>query len=125
MAVFKIGNVDFSGHVIAGTYSIKNVDVFATWDDGDGRTHKKLKRTQMRGSFEMFFKTMEDYESFVDAIESGKTASSSAFVEATLTDNYSNDDISSNYYFDFSPVRNRAANWDDYMMRFTVNVEEY
>lgn len=68
---------------------------------------------------------MADYESFVDAIESGKTASSSAFVEATLTDNYSNDDISSNYYFDFSPVRNRAANWDDYMMRFTVNVEEY
>lgn len=125
MAVFKIEESDFSGHMIAGTYSVIRRPVYSTWNDGNGNSHRQLKRYKMQGSFDMFFRTMEEYQDFINAIESSKTANVNSYVAATLTDNMSNEDIEGYFYLDFSPLRNRDAKWNDYMQAFTVNVEEF
>lgn len=125
MANFKIGNTDFGGHVIAGTYSVSNDVIYKVWTDGNGHNHRTPKRSKMQGSFDMFFRTMEQYQSFIAAIEASKTANVNSYVSATLTDNISNADIESKYYLDFKPVRNRDANWKDYFETFTVTVEEF
>lgn len=125
MANFIIGTTDFSAHVIAGTYSVINRPVYVTWADGDGHSHRKLKREKISGSFDMFFKTMEEYQTLITAIEASKVANSNSYVTATLTDNYSNTDATSKFYIDFAPVRDRDANWKDYFGTFTVSIEEY
>jgi len=125
MAVFTIGSTDFSGHTIAGTYSVSKRPVYASWTDGNGSKHQRLKRYKMQGSFSMFFRTMEEYQAFITAIEDSKTENANSYVTATLKDNISNEDCTGYYYLDFSPVRNRDAGWADYIEAFTVNVEEY
>lgn len=125
MAVFKIGDTDFSAHVIAGSYSVCNDEIIALWTDGNGNSHRRTKRKKMQGSFDMFFRTMEEFQGFIEAINASKAENMNNYVSATLTDNFSNEDIVSNYYLDFRLVRNRDAAWRDYFERFTVNAEEY
>lgn len=125
MATIIINGIDFGSHVIAGTYSVQNDDIYASWTDGNGRNHRQLKRKKMQGSFDMIFRTMDEYESFMAAIKASQEENLNSYVSATLTDNLSNEDVESNYYFDYTPIRNRDADWRDYFEKFTVNVEEF
>lgn len=125
MATIIINGIDFGGHVIAGTYAVQNNNIYAAWTDGNGSNHRQLKREKMQGSFDMFFRTMEEYETFMAAIKASQETNFNTYVSATLTDNLSNEDVESNYYFDYAPIRNRDADWRDYLEKFTVNVEEF
>lgn len=125
MATIKINGIDFGRNVIAGTYSVNSEDEVFKWKDGDGHNREQLLRSRLVGSFDMFFKTMSEYNRFVNAIESSKRANSSTYSAAVLTDNISNVDKQSFFYFKFKPVRNRNASWSDVLERFSVSVEEY
>lgn len=125
MAIFKIGEVDFSEHLIAGAYSINSVEKVYAWTDGDGRTHKRTLRSQLTGTVDLFFKTMDEYMAFIEAIDASKAENRANYVTATLTDNMTNQDKPGLYYLTFAPVRNRDVNWRDCIERFTVTVEEY
>ena len=66
--VFKVNNIDFSDHVLAGTYEISEVPVYTEWTDANGRDHHEVYRKRLQGSFDMYFKTVSDFESFRQAL---------------------------------------------------------
>ena len=36
MAIFKVGNIDYSNRVIAGSYNVQTKPVYTSWNDADG-----------------------------------------------------------------------------------------
>ena len=126
--MFKVGTgnteVDYSNRVIAGSYDVQTKPVYMTWYDGNGKEHRKLTRSTPRteGSFDMWFKTMSDYNDFVAQIEATKL--SDLTVLASVRSNTNDQLITGHFYIDFAPVRNRKGNWDDYMERFQVSIRE-
>lgn len=118
----KIGNTEIGQNVIAGTYSINNIPEFSKWVDGNNVTHKTKLRDKIKGSFDMFFRTIDDYEVFKGLIDD--SMDSYGAVELTLSVNNTNEDATINAFIDYSLVRNRDGFWEDYFERYKVVIEE-
>lgn len=124
MIIFKIGSTgDYSNRVIAGTYNVQNKQVYKEFTDGNGRLRKIPLRNAPKavGTFDMFFKDMTEYDEFVSLIASLKANET---VLCTVAVNNENRTVTSNFYIDFEPIRDRKGDWSDYMHRFTVKIEE-
>lgn len=120
--VFKIGNTDFSGHVIAGTYNINSYDLYSERQTGSKKIRRKFLRTQIMGSFEMFFRTMAEYTAFLNKYNSAK--STELTVNCTVTPNNTNIETVVSAFLSFTPTRNRDGQWHDYMEPFTIELTE-
>lgn len=122
--VFSIGQNDYSNKVIAGSYDVQQKKVFSEWVDADGITHRQLTRSTPRteGSFDMFFKDIDEYDAFIEDLMDNTLANLT--ILATVATNNPNTTVTSYFFIDLAPVRNRKANWDDFMERFKVSIKE-
>lgn len=121
--VFMVNNIDFSDHVIAGTYDVGEEAIYTQWQDANGRNHRDEYRKQLKGSFDMFFPTVDDFEVFNQAYKAvrGSTGLTSVVIRNNSTNNLESKDV----YLSFSPTRNRRDDWEDYYEQFTVDVLEW
>lgn len=122
MIMFKVGQHDFSNHVIASKYKVHNVDVFSSWTDANYRKHCDKQREKVTGSFEMIFKTIEEYEEFAIAMRSNKTSSLSYNI--VVADNINNEQKEIEAYVTWKPSRSMNDLLQDYFEKFTVTIEE-
>ena len=124
--MFKIGSTDpgdYSNRVIAGSYNVQTKPLYYEWEDGNKVKRKRMIRTaKTQGSFDMWFKTIDEYNTFASLIASSRT--SEGTVACTVLSNTTNAEVVGNFFIDFSPVRNRRGDWTDIMERFTVKIEE-
>jgi hypothetical protein len=118
-----INNIDFSDHVIAGSYEVGNVPVLTEWTDANNRLHREVYRERLQGSFDMYFRTVDDFEEFNQAYKTVRQ--NSGLTRVSIMNNSTNQVEQKDVYFEFSPVRNRHDNWEDYYEQFTVNVKEW
>lgn len=123
--IFTVGQVDYSDHVIAGTYDINNKPQYRTWEDGNCKTRRTKLRDQIVGSFNMFFRTESDYEDFLDDIEAAKDVTKDGAVSISITVNNTLEQADTYAYIDYNLVRNIDGAWQDYFEVFTVNIEEW
>lgn len=121
--IFSINGVDYSDHVIAGSYSINNSPVFKEYDDANGNTHRVKIRDRIEGSFSMWFRTVEEFNDFMSDVNSATTPSNNISVAFLLVNN-TNQSGNFNVFLDYDTTRNRDGSWNDYMERFTVKVKE-
>lgn len=121
--VLKVNNIDFSSNIIAGTYNIVDEMIYTEWQDANGRNHRDVYRTQLRGSFDMFFESVDDFEVFNHAYKAVRSLSglTPVVIRNNSTNNLENKDV----YLQFSPIRNRRDDWEDYYEQFTVEVLEW
>lgn len=121
--IFMVGEIDYSNRVIAGSYSVHTKPLFKTWEDANYAEHRNVVRSAITsGSFDMWFKSMTEYNAFVAQVET--VQAEDLTVPCTVLSNTTDTEVTSNYYLDFSPIRNRRGDWDDIMERFTVSVKE-
>lgn len=126
--MFKVGTgnteVDYSNRVIAGSYDVQTKPVYTTWYDGDGKEHRKLTRStpKTEGSFDMWFKTIEEYNDFAAQVASERLSDLTNLI--SVRSNTTNQLVSSKFFVDFSPIRTRKGDWTDIMERFTVSIKE-
>lgn len=119
--VFLVGNKDYSAHVIAGSYEVNNDPQYKEWEDASYISHKLKLRDRVQGSFDMWFRTVEEYEEFkadLDAVKANEAYTIS------LTVNNTSEQANIYAYLDFKLVRNIDGAWNDYFERFTVTVKE-
>lgn len=121
--VFTVNNVDFSDHIIAGTYSVGDESIYTQWQDANGRNHRDEYRKQLKGSFDMFFSTVDEFEIFNNAYKAVRDTS--GLTNVLIRNNSTNNLESKDVYLSFSPIRNRRDDWQDYYEQFTVNVLEW
>ena len=121
--LFKIGTTDVSDNIVRGSYVVNRIDVYKTYEDANGATHRRFIRKKMSGKLQMFFKYMEDYEDFVALLEDNKSASTFA-VNCTLYDNYSGELFTVAAFIDFEPTITQDAGLREYMQVLDITVEE-
>lgn len=121
--VFKVSNTDFSDHVVAGTYAVNNEPVFTSYEDANGVEHRQKIRDRVVGTFDMIFKTLEDFNDFIECVKE-YTLPSSCAVPILVQVNNTAELKLVNAFIDFSPTRNRNDMWQDYMERFQVKIKE-
>ena len=124
--IFKIGNADsgdYSNRVLAGTYNVHSKPIYTSWTDTNGVEHRDVTRaSKTAGTFDMFFRSITEYDTFVSLISSLRTTSLA--VPCTVMSNTTNTTVTGNFFIDFEPVRNRRGDWADFMEKFTVKITE-
>ena len=121
--LIKIGNTDCSDNVVRGSYKVNRIDVYKTYEDANGATHRRYIRKKMSGTLQMFFKFMSDYEDFIELIDANKSATTYA-VACTLYDNLSSDVYTVNAFIDFQPTITQDAGLREYMQVLDITIEE-
>lgn len=122
-SLFKIGTTDVSNNIVRGSYMVNRIDVYKTYEDANGATHRRFIRKKMTGTLQMFFKYMEDYADFVELVETNKSATTYAVV-CTLYDNYSGELYTVNAFIDFQPTITQDAGLREYMQVLDITIEE-
>ena len=122
-SLFMISTTDCSDNVVRGSYMVNRIDVYKTYEDANGATHRRFIRKKMTGKLQMFFKYIEDYADFVELIETNKSATTFA-VPCTLYDNLSGDVYTVNAFIDFQPTITQDAGLREYMQVLDITIEE-
>lgn len=121
--VFKLNNIDFSGHILAGTYEVNAEVQYREFKDGNRQVHRTAYASKVKGSFDMFFKDMgSDYTSFVNAVAAGSLGSQNRTIKCSVNNTGTDKQFSG--FVSFKPVRDRRGDWADYMKVFKVSIEE-
>lgn len=126
MDMFKFGSsptYDYSNHVLAGSYKVSEQDIYNTFTDGFGIEHHLKYRTKVSGSFEMFFRTLTEFNTFMTRLNSVKDSMGSYYV-VTVAINNTNQTKQINCHLKFDTIRNKDGANDDFMEKFTVSIEE-
>lgn len=120
--IFIIGEVDYSAHVVAESYSVQTYDIYNSWTDGNGTEHRERYRTRLQGEFEMYFNDIDTFDAFNTIVRQNKSLDLS--VAVTLRDNLTNELVNASVFLDYEPERYRKPDWDDAVAKFKVKVSE-
>lgn len=112
---------DFTPFIISKTYKVNEQDVYETWTDANGITHRVIYRKKISGSFELQFIDRSIYDRFIDELESIKQ---DGFYPIELYINNLLMTKQVNAFLSMEPVMN--AQFSDYpeMAKFSVKVVE-
>lgn len=122
MSLFKVSTTDFTDNIVIESYEVNRKDVYEEYKDGSGVTHRVIETRKVEGSFEIFFKEMTEYNSFISAVASARTAQNR--VPVTVKPNNTNVETTISAYVDFKPKRTVSGTFQDRMMQFKVTIEE-
>lgn len=64
--LFKVEGTDFTNYIVVPSYSVNESYQYLSWTDANYIEHKRLARTKIFGSFELFFDSISDYERFIN-----------------------------------------------------------
>ena len=120
--VFKIGTQNYADRIIAGTYKINSKDISQNWTDASGKSHRRLKRTKVSGTVDMFFRNMEDFNAFIANLAAIKSATLSYEMQVTV--NNLNENKTIDAFLDFDPIRAIDGMNKDYMLKYSIKIEE-
>lgn len=119
--IFKINGTDFTDAVVRNSYAVNHVDEFDSWTDCNRKEHRSNFRSKVKGSLDLIFMTLDEYKVFADALKLRLTDGTS---RVELSVNNSLEDVVCYCYISYAPKRGRTPTFDDYMEKFTVEVEE-
>lgn len=122
--MFKVGDVDYSNHVIDNNngYKVQTDPVYTEWEDANGRIHRSIYRMRTSGQFTLYFETIEEYEEFCRDLASHRQNDFS--YPCVVYDNNNNVEITGDFFVTYTPVRHRAEDWSDYVAAISVTVKE-
>ena len=71
----NVENVDFTQYITVPSYKVNEFDDTEDWKDGNGKKHKNLIRTQIRGTFTLKFFNVTEFNRFFEILEANKIVS--------------------------------------------------
>ena len=120
--MFKVGATDYSQNVVAEKYSVRSYDQFDAWTDANGKEHRSVYRTQISGSFTMYFPSIDDFNTFCAAVRANKNNDTS--IHCTVFDTEANQTVTGDFFVDFSPTRYADAKWEDRVEQVKITIKE-
>ena len=121
--LFKVNTTDYSANIIADSYQVKQGDVYKTYEDANGNTHRRFIRKKVTGKFKMFFRTLTDFNSFISTIATYQSTTNFS-VPVTVYDNYGGTALTINAFVDLNPTITLDGTMSEYMETFEVTIEE-
>ena len=121
MVLFKIGNTDYTAHIVQGNYDVKQEPVYKEWTDANLVNHRLEIRKRIKGSFSMVFKNIEEATAFNSAVKNNET---DGYVNVSLRCNDTNELINARCSLEYSFIRDKRGYIEDYYTVFKVKVTE-
>lgn len=121
--LFKVNTTDYSDHIVADSYQVRQSDVYKTYEDANGATHRRFIRTKISGKFKIFFRQMTDYASFISTLDTNRSATNYS-IPVSVYDNYSGTLKTINAFIDFKPTITLDATLNEYMEPIEITIEE-
>lgn len=72
MSLFKVGTFDCTPFIVFGTYKINTQDMYQSWTDANGITHRVVYRSKTSGQFDVRFMHRADFDMFMSKLASVK-----------------------------------------------------
>lgn len=69
MKLFVIDGLDYTAHIIVPTYKVQREPVTKTWEDATFTNHIDFLRWRLKGSFKIYFETVDQFNYFMDKLE--------------------------------------------------------
>lgn len=121
--LLKINTTDVTGNIVQNTYTVNKLPVYKDYEDANGETHRRFIRNKVKGSFQMVFKDLTDYQTFQSLLETNRSASNFT-VPVTLYDNISGTTLTTNVFIDYKLTVMQKPSLAEYMKVFDVTIEE-
>jgi len=123
--IFKLNDVDYSDYVVASNYNVNLKDIFQEWTDGGYVKHRDVVAQKLTGSFQMYFRTRTELQTFLTALANCKTSDNTYPVKLKANNKtVASLQMSKNVFLDFEPVRKRDQGGTDRFDVIEVTVEE-
>lgn len=87
--LFWVGSKNYTPYINERNYSMRRVELFQEWRDGNFNVHRVHERWQVKGSFTLSFFTEQDYDFFLNDIELAKNADGWCSVTVFIEDDKS------------------------------------
>lgn len=119
--VFKMGGKDYSKNITVPSYKVNQEPIYREWTDCDYVVHREIARKKIKGSFTIFFTTIEEYKQFFNYIK-GNTLQDGSILVSSLVNNIN--EIRDYYaYIECLPVNNlpfyNAREYEGYEVNIT------
>lgn len=121
--LFKIGNNDYTSHIVNASYKVNSEEINETYDDCNEITHYIYLRSKVKGSFDMAFSTQAEYSAFVTAFLAAKNSSTNSW-SVIVTPNNTLTQTTIDARVTFQPARELTVSRSDIIRQMTVNIEE-
>lgn len=121
--LFEIAGTDYTRKIREGTYAVNSYDSYTEWTDANYKIHRSIVRSQLSGSFTMYFGNQTDYQTFLNTIERAKIQP--GLYRAGLYSNnknlyYTNREI----FIDFAPARQQKVIGEAWFPELKVTIKE-
>ena len=70
--LFKVGDTDYTRKIRQGTYVVNSYDSYSEWTDANYKIHRSIVRSQLSGSFTMYFGNQSEFQGFLYALKRAK-----------------------------------------------------
>lgn len=121
--VFKIGDKDYSDKVLMDTYDMNQIDIFTSWEDANGITHRDVYRKKIKGQFDMKISKLSEYQEFLNDVQNYRNVDN--YVSCVLAvNNLDAENIQAECFIEYTPIRTRNNNYTKGYLSFTVKLEE-
>lgn len=120
--LFKLNNHDYTGHIVADTFKVNNSPIYESYEDAKGRTHNVKIRDKVKGTFDLFFKTMTEYNTFLEDYTTSRSALNNTHTIYLKPNNFT--DGNYDCFVSFEPTRKLNGVYSEYIGVFTLNIEE-
>ena len=120
---FAISSSTYTNCVVADSYAINKDDIYTSWVDGNGTTHRDITRTKIRGTLSMYFRNETLQQNFLTRLTQSKTAEGWYLVTLTVNNDPSGDLVTIHAYLDYHLVKKQVGIRDTFE-QFVLTVEE-
>ena len=122
MVLAKLGTTDITNYINESSYKVDSVPVEHTWVDANYVTHTDELRRRIEGSFELAFRTDQQYNDFLTLLNSCKSGNLLRITVYVASDLNAQQDINCTYKLSLKSRREASPGY--IVTILTMSIEE-
>ena len=111
-------------HIPMGSYNVNVLEEYEEWTDSNYDIHRKLLRNRVEGTFNLKFKSIGDYETFLSTITKARTTTGQNYIEMDAFATNKGVSYNKKFYIEFEPKNDLPMMSDSKNDAFTVTIKE-
>lgn len=121
--LFQLNSIDYTRKIRQGTYTVNAFDQYTEWTDANYRTHRHVYRSQISGSFTMYFGNQTDFQAFLNDLEAAKIGEGLYHIGA-MSNNTDTWHGALDVFLDFTPSRQQKIIGEAWYPELKVTIKE-
>ena len=121
--LFQVGETDYTRKIREGTYVVNSIEAYTEWTDANYRIHRSVVRSQLSGSFTMYFGNQADYQAFLAALEAHRS-NGGYYTVGLFSNNTHQWKQNVDVFLSFTPARQQKIIGEAWFPELKVNIKE-